>query len=77
MSRLLGLLVRLFPPAFRERFGPEIVEQMREDWMAARARGRLLALGYTVAAALDLVGAGLAEHWRPSLRTVPRGGEET
>ena len=72
MSRLLASLVRLFPAAFRERFGPEIVEQVREDWAAARARGRLPALAYALAAALDLVGAALAEHWKPSLRSTPR-----
>ncbi len=54
MSRLLASLVRLFPAAFRERFGPEIVEHVREDWTAARARGRLPALAYALAAALDL-----------------------
>ena len=62
MSRVLASLVRLFPTAFRERFGPEIIEQVREDWAAARARGRLAALVHGLAAALDLVGAALAEH---------------
>ncbi len=72
VSRVLAALVRLFPTAFRERFGPEIVEHVREDWAAARARGRLAALAYALAAALDLVGAALAEHWKPSLRSTPR-----
>lgn len=74
MSRWLGLLVRLFPPGFRTRFGPEILEQLREDWAATRARGRLAAFGFTLAAALDLVVAAAAERWRPSLSTAPRGG---
>ena len=72
MSRWLVSLVRLFPPAFRARFGPEIVEHLREDWTAARARGRLPALAYALAAALDLIGAVLAEHWKPSWRSTPR-----
>ena len=72
MSRVLASLVRLFPTAFRERFGSEIIEQVREDWTAARAHGRLPALAYALAAALDLIGAVLAEHWKPSLRSTPR-----
>ena len=72
MSRVLASLVRLFPAAFRERFGPEIIEQVREDWTAARARGRLPALACGLAAAVDLVGAALAEHWKPSWRSTPR-----
>jgi predicted permease len=74
VSRLLDVGVRLFPTAFRERFGPEIVEQLREDWRVARAGGRLPALGFSLAAALDLLFAALAERLRPSLRTAPRGG---
>jgi hypothetical protein len=73
MSRWLGGLVRLLPSAFRERFGPEIIEDLREGWVAARARGRVAACGFAVAAALDLLGAALAEHWTPSLRTTPHG----
>ncbi len=72
MNRWLVSLVRLFPPAFRARFGPEIVEHLREDWASARARGRLAALAYGLAAAFDLAGAALAEHWKPSLRSTPR-----
>ncbi len=74
MSRWLGGLVRLLPSAFRERFGPEILEDLREDWAAVRARGRLAALGYAVAATLDLLGTALAEQWKPSLREIPHGG---
>ncbi|HYC33883.1 MAG TPA: ABC transporter permease, partial [Gemmatimonadales bacterium] len=74
MSPTLRFLVRLYPAAFRERFGPEIVEHLREDWIVARARGRLPALGYAVAAALDLAGTALAERWRPSFDTAPHGG---
>ena len=72
MSRVLASLVRLFPAAFHERFGPEIIEHVREDWKAAQARGRLPALAYALAAALDLIGAVLAEHWKPSLRSTPQ-----
>ncbi len=72
MKRALSSLVRLFPPAFRERFALEIAEDLREDWAAARARGRLAALAYGTRAALDLTGAALSEHWNPTLRPTPR-----
>jgi hypothetical protein len=74
MSRWLERLLRLLPPAFRERFGPEIVEDMREDWAAVGRRGRLAAFGYAVAATLDLIGTAVAERWKPSLRTTPHRG---
>jgi putative ABC transport system permease protein len=70
-SRLVGLL----PPAFRERFGPEILEDMGQDWADARKRGRLVALIHLVMATLDLIGIAVAEHCRPSWQTAPRGGE--
>ena len=67
-------LLRLLPPAFRERFGPEIVEDMRADCAAASGRGRLAAFGFMVKATLDLIGTALAEHWQPSWRATPHGG---
>jgi len=72
MSRFIGFLVRLFPSAFRERFGPEMAEHLQEDWTAARSRGRLAAVAFIIAVSLDLLGNGLAERWKPSLRSVPR-----
>jgi predicted permease len=74
MNRWLGGLLRLLPPTFRERFGPEILEDLREDFAAVRARGRLAAFGYAVAATLDLLGVAVAEHWKSSLRETPHGG---
>ncbi|HKU63053.1 MAG TPA: ABC transporter permease [Gemmatimonadales bacterium] len=67
-------LVRLLPPAFRDRFGPEIIADLRENYAAVRTRGRLAALGFGVAATLDLLGTAVAEHWKPSLREAPHGG---
>ena len=72
MSWWLTSLIGLFPSEFRARFGPEILEHLREDGAAARARGRLAALTYGLAAAIDLVRAALAERWKPTLRTTPR-----
>ena len=75
MSGWPSRLVRLLPPPFRERFGPEILEDLEQDWAAARAVGRPAALRYMVTATLDLLGIAVAEHCRPSWRTAPRGGE--
>jgi predicted permease len=72
MSRLVAVLLRLFPEPFRERFGPEIADHMREDGVAARARGRFAAITYGIVASLDLIGAAIAERWRPTVRTTPR-----
>jgi predicted permease len=74
MNRWLVGLLRLLPSAFRERFGPEILEDLREDFAAVRARGRLAAIGYAVATTLDLLGVAVAEHWKSSLRETPHGG---
>jgi hypothetical protein len=75
MSRWPSRLVRLLPPAFWERFGPEILEDMEQDWAAAQARGRPSALRYLVTATLNLLGIAVAEHCRPSWRAAPRGRE--
>jgi predicted permease len=72
VNRAFGWLVRLFPRAFRERFGPELAAYLRADWAEVRARGAGAAIAYGIAATLDLVWAALAEHWRPSVRSTPR-----
>ncbi|HUR06454.1 MAG TPA: ABC transporter permease, partial [Nonomuraea sp.] len=72
MNRLLTSLVRLYPPEFRARFGPEITEHLLEDLATARTRGRLVALAWGLAAAFDLIGAALAEHWKPTWHSGPR-----
>ena len=74
MSPPLGALLRLLPAAFRERFGAEILEALRADWTAVRARGRLPALGFTLAAAIDLMAVALMERWKPSWQAAPHGG---
>ncbi len=66
MSVLHRLLLRLFPAAFRARFGEEMWAQVRADRAAARRRGRLSLLGYDLATAADLAGSALAERMTPS-----------
>jgi len=72
VNRLLTWLVQLYPAEFRARFGPEITEHLLEDLAAARTRGRLAALACGLATALDLIGAALAEHWKPTWKSGPR-----
>jgi predicted permease len=73
MSGWPAPLLGLFPAAFRERYGPEILDQLAEDRAAARARGRLAPLGWALAATLDLLGGAVAEHGRPTWRTSAPG----
>lgn len=65
METLFRALLRVYPPAFRARFGQEILEQSLEECLRAGARGRA-ALGRCVVwTALDLVRSALAERARP------------
>jgi predicted permease len=75
VSRALGALLRLLPSAFRERFGAEIAADLGESLRSARSGGRLAVFTCALTAALDLVGASLAERLRPTYRTAPHGGE--
>lgn len=68
MSRLLRLLLLLYPAAFRARFEEEIWHQVQEDRAAARRRGRMALLGFDVTTAADLTRSALAEHLAPSWR---------
>ena len=69
--------VRLFPAAFRERFGDAMVEQAEHEVDHARTRGRLPALWAAVAGAADLARSGVAETWNPTWTSdVPSLAEE-
>ena len=76
MSALAALLLRLFPAAFRNHFGAEIVQQAQEDYRRARSRGRLWACLDALLSTLDLMRAAAAERWNPPLpaRRVSHGG---
>ena len=67
MRTLAIWLLRLFPPAFRNHFGAEIVEQAQEDFRRARSRGRLWACVEALLSTLDLMRAAAAERWNPTL----------
>ena len=78
MKRLLLLMLRLFPAAFRAQFGPEIEEQIEHDYAHARERGRLTAIGFTLATAWDLAHSVIAERWNPTWTSArPPLAEET
>ena len=66
MKAALGFLVRLFPAAFRERFGPGMIEDLERDYDRARARGKLAAVWCALATSWDLLRSAVAEHVNPA-----------
>ncbi len=69
MKRALIKLVGLYPPAFRERFGADIVAHIEQDFGRARARGCIATAAFALATAWDLVTSAIAEHWNPTWRS--------
>jgi putative ABC transport system permease protein len=74
MKSVLTRLVRLFPAAFRERFGAGMIDEIERDYERARERGVLAAASCAVASAWDLVRSAIAEHvnptWTPATQPV-------
>jgi len=66
VKRALVALVRLFPPAFRRRFGDEVAGLLAAGYDRARARGRRAAGGFALAAAADLVRSAVSERLNPT-----------
>ncbi len=66
----------MFPRAFRERFGAEMMEQVERDYSLARARGSLAAGWFILTTGLDLLRSGLAERLHPSGSTPRRPHRE-
>jgi predicted permease len=59
------LLLRLYPPAFRARYGGEMLHALeRERSRVARERGAWSGLRYSLAACIDLMRSGLDERFR-------------
>ena len=71
MTRVLACCLLLFPPAFRRRFGRELLVQVRRDCRRARRRGRAAAAWCGAASAIDLLRAALVERWRPAWHEPP------
>ncbi len=61
MKRLLGLLIRLYPPGFRRNYGQDMARGI-ESALAIGARGRLGRIGAGGLAAADLI-RGAAQAW--------------
>jgi len=76
MKAVLRLLVRLFPGAFRERFGAGIIEQVEHDYDRGRERGQLAATWFALATGWDIVRSAIAEHLSPTWVSVQRTSEE-
>ena len=66
MRSTLRLLVRLYPVAFRERFGAAMFEQIDHDYARARARSIVDAIAFGSATLADLAWSCIAEHWNPT-----------
>lgn len=64
-EQLLRLALRAYPPAFRARFGAEMLETYREQWQAERGMQRFR---HTTLAVLDLL-TGAAAEWFAVLGT--------
>ena len=69
--RLYRLLLRVFPPAFRARFGDDMAETFRDRLQHARRQGGLTPLRFWARTTSDTVVHGIAE--RRAARPVQRG----
>jgi putative ABC transport system permease protein len=68
VTLVLRALLRVYPAAFRERFGAEIVQQIRDEAAATRTRGRGAHILFFIATVFDLVRSGITEHIDPTWR---------
>jgi putative ABC transport system permease protein len=62
MTRLYRLLLLLFPPGFRRRFGDDMAAVFEDRWRAARRRGLWAAAGFWRRSIVDSVHHGFAER---------------
>ena len=68
---VLSLLIKTFPWEFRDAFGDGMLDVMYTGYRVARTRGRPRAVAFLVAAASDLVTAGVEERLRPTWKRSP------
>ena len=71
MRSVLTFLVRLYPAPFRSQFESDMVEQIGRDYERACSQGRLRALGFWVATAVDMIRSAAAERWDPTWIAAP------
>src|SRR5687768_8622155 len=53
-----------------------MIEHIEREYVAARSRGRLAAIGYSLATAADLARNAIAERWRPTWTRPPIATDE-
>jgi putative ABC transport system permease protein len=68
MSRVLRALIRLYPRAFRERFGGGVAAQVEDGYAAARTKGSRAVVAFVLGTAVDLVSSAMAERVHPTWR---------
>lgn len=71
MNTMVAFLLRLFPAAFRERFGPEIREQVEQDWARERPQGAIRASMFAFGTMWNLFRTAMAERWQPTWGRAP------
>ena len=67
MRHAYDMLLRLYPIAFRRRYGVEMSCDFADGWAEARARGRMATLGFVRRAAGDLA-VSLLREWTRGAR---------
>jgi putative ABC transport system permease protein len=65
-ERVYGLVLRLFPAAFRDRFRADLTETFRDAHRAASARGRLALAAFWIRVLSDALFSAAAERRRES-----------
>lgn len=70
MKFLLNCAVRLFPGPFRTEFGAEVSAQALADYTHARARSRAAGVWTAALSVINILGAAVAEHTRPTWNTL-------
>jgi predicted permease len=66
VTRVLAVLIRLFPAGFRERFGEDMTAEIGEEYARAASAGPLKALWFVWATGFDLVRSAVAERMDPA-----------
>jgi predicted permease len=66
VNRFVALLILLHPRSFREQFGDEMAEHVREDLRRSRAAGVVAGILCAASVTVDLMGSAVAERVHPA-----------
>ena len=72
-ERLFRTLLRLYPASFRDRFGDDVLELLRDKHRAAASRGLVALTGFWIRIVRDAVISAIAERFAPSQVMSERG----